>query len=164
MGPSLMAVILGLATLLGGAASALTFLPRLTPSVSDPYDPNDPFSSSVTITNTGYLPLASVEIFIGLNNLRLRDQEGPKYGTYGDNGKYARFAAPSWTTHYLGLDDRFTVLLNDEFDPGFGAGTLAVIVDYEIPVLHLKREKIFPLLSKKRNNGTFYWAFDTASK
>jgi len=38
---------------------------------------------------------------------------------------------------------------------------MAVIIDYEIPIIHMKREKIFPLLSKRRPNGTFYWAFDT---
>jgi len=162
-----LAILLGLATLIGALAAIVTFFPRLTPSVSDPSDPNDPFSSSVTITNSGYMPLNSVDATVCLNELHLREpQKDPTYGAYGGDSNspsYARFGSKNWKTHYLGLDDRFTFLLNDAFAPGFGEGSLALIVDYEIPVIHLKREKVFPLLSKKRNNGTFYWAFDTQS-
>jgi hypothetical protein len=157
-----LAVVLGVATLIGGCAAIVTFFPRVTPSVSDPYDPNDPFSSTITITNTGYLPLGSVEAFVGLNELHTRDAaKGPTYRHEGTRGKYARFAGGTWKAHYLGLDDRFSFLLNDVIAPGFGVGNMAVIIDYEIPIIHMKREKIFPLLSKRRPNGTFYWAFDT---
>jgi hypothetical protein len=51
--------------------------------------------------------------------------------------------------------------MNEVVGPGFGEGSLAIIVDYRIPLIQLKREKIFPLISKKRTNGTFYWAFET---
>jgi hypothetical protein len=61
-----------------------------------------------------------------------------------------------------GLDDRFTFSLKDMFR-GMGIGDLAVVIDYEIPIIHLKRRKIFPILSRRRSNGTAYWAFDAAS-
>jgi hypothetical protein len=161
-GISPLAVLVTVATLIGGIAAAVAFYPRVTPTVSDPSDPNDPFSSSVTITNTGLMPLGSVSGFVGLNELHTQNSQGPTYGVYGDpNQKYARFYGPNWKSHYLGLDDRFTFVLSDAFGPGYGEGNLAIIVDYEIPIIHMKREKIFPLISKKRSSGTFYWAFDT---
>jgi len=160
-GISPLAVVLGVATLIGGVAAIAAFFPRITPTLSDPFDPSDPFSSSVTITNTGYMPLNSVSAFVGLNELHTRDpQKGPRYGVYGPQ-KYARIFSKDWKPHYLGLDDRFSFVLNEAIGPGFGEGNLALIVDYEIPVIHLKREKLFPLLSKRRRHGTYYWAFDT---
>jgi hypothetical protein len=40
---------------------------------------------------------------------------------------------------------------------GVGSADIAIIVDYEIPLIHLTREKIFPLSAKRQSNGNFYW-------
>jgi hypothetical protein len=85
--------------------------------------------------------------------------------TYGDSDEqpmYAYFSAKEWTAHDLGLDDRFTVSLGDVVKPGFGEGRLALVIEYSIPIISWKRRKIYPILSRRRADGTFFWAFDTA--
>jgi len=65
-----------------------------------------------------------------------------------------------WGVHDLGLDDRFTFALNDAFSfpkPNFGDADIAIILTYQIPILHWQREKVFPFVTKKQTNGNFYW-------
>src|ERR1700691_2251275 len=65
--------LIGASTILGGIGSAVYFLPRVRATVSDPIDPDDPFSSSVTITNVGSIPLWSVVPSIGVHNVTNKD-------------------------------------------------------------------------------------------
>ena len=152
--------VLGLATLVGGAA---VLVPRVTATVADPVDTSRPFSSFVTITNTGFIPLDKVGVTLGVHNiivqsgLMLRGVDGAEFPTrmHFDNIAY----------HDLGLDDRFAFALNEmwgasERDKLIGTDTvadLAIIVEYDIPIIHWRREKIFPLILRRQTNGNFYW-------
>lgn len=65
-----------------------------------------------------------------------------------------------WSNHHLGLDERFTVALNDLFDdrgPNLNSADLAIVVTYQIPIIHLQRQKTFPFIAHKQINGQFYW-------
>ena len=157
---SVVAIVLASATLLGGLAAAVTFLPRLTPTVSDPSDADNPFSSSVTITNTGYLPLDSVEATVGIGDICPKDYPLPCPD--------AQFPDPvrdypsgmrrnEWGPHDMAMDDRFTFALNDVYGSVPRYADIAVIVQYEIPWIHWKREKTFPLFTRKQTNGKLYW-------
>jgi hypothetical protein len=59
------------------------------------------------------------------------------------------------------IDDRFTVALNDVLGTAAPGGLqyadIAVIVDYEIPIIHWKRKKTFPIYTRKASNGKLYW-------
>jgi hypothetical protein len=70
-----------------------------------------------------------------------------------------------WPPHDLGLDESFTVALNDLFRDFQKSSPLkapiTVIVRYELPLLHFEREKRFPIFAKRQSNGAYYWYRDT---
>jgi hypothetical protein len=81
----------------------------------------------------------------------------------GDCNKQA-FHRDIWSAHDLGLDDHFTVALNDFFTgnrTSLVSAQIATVVQYELPLIHLHREKRFPLFAKRQSNGNFYWYSDT---
>ena len=159
----LLALVLGAATLVGGVAALLTLLPRVSLAVSDPTDPDDPFSSSVTITNTGYIPLHSVVADIAWNKIMFLDEKGNRKTLLGDMS-IQHFRSTHWGFHYLGLDDRFTISLNDVFAANKQTlieSEIAVVVEYDLPIIHLRREKRFPFFAKRQRKGTFYWYAET---
>jgi hypothetical protein len=155
-----LAVILGSATLIGGIAAIVMFFPRLTVAVSDPPDASQPFSSSITITNTGYLPLEEVGAQVALRRI-----ENVDHGrVYGSEHFGARLFTRSWGNHNLGLDDKFTFAFNDLAGFPFfyaqdrlRAADVAVIVQYRVPLIRMRREKIFPFVARQQTNGNFYW-------
>ncbi|MGA7381280.1 MAG: hypothetical protein WBX03_10540 [Terriglobales bacterium] len=61
----------------------------------------------------------------------------------------------------MAIDDRFTFPLNDVFDTadqnGLSYANLAIVVHYEIPLIHWKGEKAFPLATRQQRNGKLYW-------
>jgi hypothetical protein len=142
------------ATLVGGI---LGLIPRTNLTLSNPVDPEDPFSSLVTVTNTGYLPLLSVTWQMALQKVSARNggvsMEGaPNYTT--------RFHHDDWPSHRLGAGDQLTFALNEVFHTckqGFRSADIAIVVDYEIPLIHLRVEKLYPLAAKSQTNGNFYW-------
>ena len=151
-------VILGTATLVGGIAGVLAFVPRVTPTLSEPADPDDPFTASVTITNTGFIPVRAVIPGIGVRSIGFSGKE-----VMGDpQGDLVPVHRADMKPRDLGLDERFTFALNDFFDPGknnLSKADIAVIVDFEpyTPFWHWRREKVFPMFARKQMNGKFYW-------
>jgi len=60
----------------------------------------------------------------------------------------------------MGLDDTFTIALNEVTQvrrEDLEYADIAIVVDYEVPVIHLKREKVFPLIAHRQTDGKFYW-------
>lgn len=153
-------VVLSIATLLGGVAAAVAFLPRVTLTVSAPVDLKNPFSSSVTITNTGYIPLKSVAVWIGIGVLCSTPCSAPDFPD-SLRDYQSRIHRMQWGAHDMEIDDKFTISLDDVFrfsEPGgLQYADIAVIVEYKIPIIHLKREKTFPLYTRKATNGRLYW-------
>jgi hypothetical protein len=159
-----LAIALGTATLIGGALALLAVLPRLTVIVSDPVYTDKPFSSLTTIANTGFIPLNAVTVCIGLHKI---------ISTTSPNRSLAGFPGPEYRSRIcnmsiphpdLGLDDKFTFALNEVFETSKAnlqgtdiAADIAVVVDYEIPLIHWHHEKIVPYTLKKQTNGNFYW-------
>lgn len=129
--------------MVGGVAAALTLLPRVTATVSDPQDPNDPFSASVTITNTGYIPLDYVYASVGVGQIVVH---GAQIDHTTKFSYWPHESRKEWTRHTLGLDDKFTVAMNEVWstrDGGLDYADIAIVIDYELPIIHLQREKIF---------------------
>jgi hypothetical protein len=152
------ALILGLATLIGGVAALATLLPRVTVAISDPPDADDPFSSAVTVTNNGYLPLDSVMPSIGLGHIAAIGS--PNEAEDPDPPYLPRFRQSQWRPHDMGLDDKFTFALNEVMgtNPGqLRSANIAIRVEYEVPLIHWKREKVFPMFAHRQANGRFYW-------
>lgn len=163
---SLLALILGIATLTGGVGAAATFLPRVTPSISDPVDPKNAFSSSITLTNTGYLPLHAVGVSIGLRfvcggpGVQGKPCPDPNTATLRTLDYETRLESRLWPRRDMSIDDRFTVTLGEILGPwphDILAADLAVIVSYTIPIIHWQREKTFPVAAHKQSDGRIYW-------
>jgi hypothetical protein len=135
------------------------FLPRLTANVSDPVDPDNPFSASVTITNTGYVPLSSVKPWYGLKKMTFGNPATPTVFQSDGSKVYPKFDNAKWHSSDLGLDDKFTFGLNDIWGKpsGFLSADMAIVIEYRIPIIHWKREKVFPFTAERQTNGHFYW-------
>ena len=148
------AAIAAIVTIVSLIAAVVTLLPRVTVAISDPVDPEDPFSASVTITNTGFIPLDSVIQAVAIKQI------GGNATNPSHDVDYVPIRRGQWQPHDLGLDDKFTFALNDIFDMktrDFGYAHIAIWVDYRIPILYWKSTKKFPYEAHKQTNGHFYW-------
>jgi hypothetical protein len=143
-------VLLAVGTLLGYSV----LIPRIVPSVSDPVDPNDPFSCSVTITNSGFLTLDAASLAI---SPRVIEAESGQRIEAPEGGGVMR---PTWGPQDLASDHSFTVAPNDLFVLGrnnLAFAQVEIVVNYEYPVIHWKMQERFPFYAKKQSNGRFYW-------
>ena len=153
-----LALLLGLATLLGGLAAALAFIPRPYVSVSDPVDSANPFSSKFTIKN-GNIPLSDVCVAVGFGKINLGNVI---IGTVGGKfpQKYAVIQMEKWQHHYLNMDEGFDVTPADIFGPGpstLQKADIAIIVKYKPWFIPIRRSKAFRYEAHKQTNGNFYW-------
>jgi hypothetical protein len=65
----------------------------------------------------------------------------------------------------MGLDDKFDVSLDDLFRvpkdqppvPTLKFADIAAVVRYEIPIIHWRREKVFPLYTHPDKDGVLHW-------
>lgn len=147
----------GIATLVG-ILGLVTFLPHITTTISDPVDPNNPFSASVTITNTGVFTLDEVEPFFGLRKMTFGGPAATRTWL-GPAQQYTRFGIRGWHASSLDPDKNFTFALDEIWgnQPNLRSADVAVIVQYQVPLVHWKREKTFPYSAIKQTNGRFYW-------
>ena len=146
----------GFITLIGLAASVATFWPHPKATVAPPVDPNDPFSSSVTVENAGLLPLLSVRFVLALRS--------------GDFASGLSMAGPpnySSSLCLLGsvlqdltMDERFEFPLNKMLDAekqDLKGADLGVIVIYQLPIIGTEMQKLFPFAAARQSDGNFYW-------
>jgi len=156
---SLFGFLSGLAGLIGVIGVVVAFVPRLNVTVSDPVDPNNPFSASVTIANTGYVPLDLVEPFLGLRMMEFGVRR-PTEMSANSPKFYTKLGNPKWHPGVkLGFDDKFAFGLDEimGIQPNLSSADIAIIVQYQIPIIGLRREKVFPLVAKKQSNDKIYW-------
>ena len=162
---SRLGLVLGLATLLGVPGAVFSFWPRMTVSVSEPVDVNNPFSASATITNSGMLPLNNVSAALGLKEITGTIMGFPNMTSTTDNGGYAFLLNP-WMSKQRNLhpDDRFTVpidVLGPSPDKDFKKGEVAIAVFYHVPLLPHEFRRIFPLVAVRKSDGHIHWYGDT---
>src|ERR1039457_1044957 len=148
----ILSATLAIATLLG----YVVLIPSMAVVVSDPVDTNDPFSSTVTITNTGFLTLDSVEYSIALSAIHLANGH-----SFASGSEYAGVLVPdSATPQHLESDQQFSFPLNDVFTAdkaSLADADIGVLVTYWIPIVHWKRQRLFPMAARRQSNGNFYW-------
>jgi hypothetical protein len=151
----------------GVLAATLYFVPRLTTTVSDPVDPRDPFSFSITVTNTGIIPLKKALPGLCWDQITIIRPQGPST-LLGDCQKQTIYIS-EWIPHDLGLDESFTFSLNQFLGsiPSHGASLVSarigIVVRYQLPWIRIHREKRFSLFAKRQSNGNFYWYSGTPS-
>jgi len=96
---------LTIVTLLGG----LTFLPR--PYVSPPsvpLSPNNAFSISFDVSNSGLLLLTDVEAIFAIGQIGFGDSKPDQHFI---PSFVSRFRTREWQHHRLAVDERFTINL-----------------------------------------------------
>jgi hypothetical protein len=94
----------------GLAASIVTFLPRMTVESDAKIDPSKPYPMPFTITNTGVVPLMSVQPAMGL--CQISTEPGPLL----DNCKgslVSRLAKTEWFVNELAKDEKHIIRLDD---------------------------------------------------
>jgi hypothetical protein len=166
--PSIVGALLGLATLVGVPAAVVAFWPRVTVTASDPVDPTQPFSSSMTITN-GLLPLDSVYPSIAVGDVGFM-MNGKAIHIKSTN-PYGAVLGHDWPQRDMGIDEKVTFALNDLPLPPFYAdqkelidAKIAVVVNYKLPIVHVKLQKRFYFFARRQTNGNFYWYSDSNPK
>jgi hypothetical protein len=158
LGRRLLQISLIFATLVGGFA---VLFPRTTVNASDPVDPEDPLSSLSTVANTGYIPLLSVTLHMALGKVIPRNAG---VGLEGAPDYKTRLNHIDWTPRTLDPDDKYTIALNQIFHlcrEGVASADIAIVVEYELPLIHLKVERLYPFAIKSQTNGNFYWYADS---
>jgi hypothetical protein len=150
------ALVSGTISVVGLLVAVLTLLPRVNVIISDPVDPNYPFSSSVTVINDGYIPLNIVSPKFALKKI----EQTTGQPIFGDPDYGSDLVPALWHARNLGPDNKFAIALNDvtEFSTlELKAADIAIVVDYQLPIVHIKRRAIFPFYAKRQTNGNFYW-------
>jgi hypothetical protein len=159
---SVWAIVSAAATLLGVLAAAVTFLPRLTVTISDPPDLENAFSALVTVTNSGSVPLDSVATIMGVGEICTQGApcSAPDFPDPMRVYK-TRFQRTQMIPRHMALDDHFTLALDDiaraADEGGLVYADVAVVVEYRVPYIPWKSEKTFPLYTRKASNGKLYW-------
>lgn len=158
-----LAWLLAIATLIGGLAAVLTFLPRPSVSATDPVDANNPFSSAFTITNNSFVPLRDVSVRLQLGSVKIGTVE-IKGGPLFDGKHGGIFTTDDWQNHDLAVDEQFTISPMQVFsrftfpkDSEFRSGSIAVQIQYKPWLIPLHRSKSFGFHAVRQTNGKFYW-------
>jgi hypothetical protein len=149
-------VLAGLLGAIGLGASLLAYselMPRVTVTASDPAVSDEPFSTTVTIANTGSIPLEKVVYGIGLQQLGSHDVI-----LLGDH--YGDVLRPDQTPVDLRTDDRFSFPLSRVIQAknvDLTSADIAIVVIYQVPFIHWRRTRAFPMTARRNSNGTFSW-------
>jgi hypothetical protein len=145
----------GLFFLIGVLVSIMAFLPRPSVSVGDPVDPDNPFSSTFTVSNGNWVPLADVSV--GIGGPGFLEFEGNRVVNVRSSGFMAQSA---WLHHDLGTDEKFTITLSDIFatsNSDLQRADIRIVVKYKPWLIPLQRSKVFRYEAHRQTNGKFYW-------
>jgi hypothetical protein len=129
---------------------------------SDVVKASDPFSSSITISNTGYIPLRSLYIRVCLGAIQWTSDPIPPSALKLDwDWDYLRHCihATEWESDRLGRGDEKTIALKmfNVTNAAVSWADLAIEVNYELPFIPVKRRQLFPMATKRQSDGKLYW-------
>jgi hypothetical protein len=157
----MLGVVLGLATLIGGFAAVIAFVPRPSVSVGDPVDPKNAFSSAFTVSNNN-LPLEHVAVGVIPRQVDMSTHN--RVSADVD----AVLTVPSWQAHNLGIDEKLTFSLTELFGREEGGikfpegaqletAEIIVTVDYDPWFIPWSRRKKFRFRTHRQSNNQLYW-------
>lgn len=156
-------VLLGSATLLGGIVAALTFLPRITVTPSEPSVAQNPFTASFTIANSGVIPLRDVQVTFfpfesAMSPRVFNENDRPPIDLKDIQG----FTYPQWSHHNLPIDERFTITAEHIIGPAssqvaVAGADVAIVTHYQPWIIPWRRERQFRFVTHRLQNGGFTW-------
>jgi hypothetical protein len=158
------AMILALATVVGGAAAVVTFFPRITIEASGPFDPSPKPPVTFTIANTNVIPLEDVKPRLGFCAVSLNfggtDEPNPPFNKCNENST-GFLSPPNWQHSRLAMDEKLTATWDDAFK-NETSGTVdyadvIVTVVYRPWFLPWVREKTFRFVTRKLGDQKIHW-------
>jgi hypothetical protein len=60
----------------------------------------------------------------------------------------------------LAMDDRLSFPISDTIRSdknNLASADIAILVGYRLPLIHIERDKLFPMEARRQPNGNFYW-------
>ncbi|MGF7182262.1 hypothetical protein [Tunturiibacter psychrotolerans] len=141
---------------LGIVASLIAIWPRMTIIVSEPVDPENAMSASVTITNTGFIPLLRVRPLWELHEMTFGDPSNPSK-VLGDKNMIR--LTNTWAPKSLNHDDEIEFGLNDIWgnQPYMLSADGAIVVEYRLPLIPHSFSRVFPVIARKQTDQKFHW-------
>jgi hypothetical protein len=175
---SLIAIILGVATLIGIIPVVVIFWPRMTVIPSGLFDDSNAYSEIFTITNTGFLPFENVSSTIGLCSIQTEKHDfAVTPNNCDETGPHLLLGLPKWETPELRRDESLAIVLADVLNtatdewranhptvitgfqtmPGLSAANIIVSVVFQPwPFTKTLRYK-YRFVAEKQSNGKMMW-------
>jgi hypothetical protein len=150
-----------------GLIGLFAFWPRLDASISDPRIPGNPTSSSITATNAGLIPLDSVTISLGLKESCTRGTQWCNPPMFPDRNRYKAglftLGLKALGKHDLGIGQHLSLpiypalnlLPSKAFPHPDWYVDGAIVIDYEVPLIHWKRHIVYPIYTGRL--GEWLW-------
>ena len=134
----------------------IVFWPRpvVTPSAA-PFDPQNALSIAFDMNNRSFLlPLSDVTAALGVGQI---GAGGTKPNPDFIPNFQSRIEKEEWSHHYLPMDAGFTVNGTSFFVGSVIHADIAIIVDYKLPLLPFKFEKVFRFTTYRETDGKSRW-------
>jgi hypothetical protein len=169
----ILATLLAVATIVGGLAAVVTFLPRVTIDFVDTEDTSDTISSHFTIIDTNFIPLEDLNVSIGLCRLQVSfksfngDDQPVNLVTNGqkdvcDYSKISFLTVNTWLKHRLEMDERYTIDLSEYFKTyamplKLMSGDIAMVVDFKPWIWPRSQKRYFRFVTEMQKSGRVRW-------
>lgn len=151
--------------MVGIVIGLVVFWPRMSVEASSQIDAAAPTGITMTITNTGWMPLRNLQPILGVGVIAIGT--GPPVKDFDFNGPMqSKIAYTRWFTKTLAIDEKYQIRLdasgpkaNDGlfyFSPGSGPlGKLdfSLIIAYNPWIIPIRGEKEFRFVSRLESNG-----------
>jgi len=151
----LFAGFLAICTIVG----LIVFWPRLIVEAVGQIDPLRPFPITFKITNTGFIPLDSVQPAIGLCDFWTGSPKNLPDQCNGPLGSYLQM--PQWFVSTLARDETTEVRLDDLFNiippAQFGAADISIKVAFNPWIVPIHWQREFRFQTRPERDGKLSW-------
>lgn len=156
--------LLAIATLLGGGAAVVTFLPRVSIDPPGPFDPTRPITAPFHVANNNFVPLDDGVVDVYVCNLFLQPVERKIHKCEPDPSATIAtigFRMRRWEFIRLSMDNRFDAPIGDVFNitppVKIYAIDIIVIVTYHPWILPWTRHFALRFYTRQQSDGQLYW-------
>lgn len=160
-----LAGFLAVATVVGGAAAVVTFLPRIIVEASEPFELSTDPPITFSVANTNVIPLEDVKPLLGLCGVGFNFGE-PTSPTKAPfqvcNSRTTGIISPTtWQHSRLDMDEKFTAAWDDAVHNHTQGvvdyADIIITVLYRPWFLPWHSEKTFRFVARKLSDGKMHW-------
>jgi hypothetical protein len=158
-------VVVFIIGLVGFISAILTFLPKVQIDIDSKYDPLSPFPASISVTNTGSVPLGSVSIFVRpCRVIGPKESNSVMEGSACKNAGAGGITMTGWRSRYLRTGVRWTIPMgrNVPFTFDTEKANILIVASYlPWPISELSflwhQETVARLVTHKEPDGQIIW-------